>query len=1092
MSAQNGTLRTIARHLVLAIAPLKDAVANPASFRTLLFRLGWNVKSLPPEYSALAADVDAALVALEGLGDDPTPDQIFGVLDKVASLYTAINNITDAPEGVDGAEFFPEFARSLFDLLLADYLDEAFPSLHSALLALGILVEREIEETESRPGGLVSRFEWDQIPSLITDPSSIPTQLYGWGTDSVDFDRLAGNLLDLFVALNWPAYIGRVDSQLSRGFKDSPDDSTTSIDWGLRIPVLLDHIGGQISEVGVALLELPPQDGKHAGLILQPLLPTSMSESLDLTGALKLQLRAGTDVATTLGVLLRFDDISVKFPFQQGAALPAAGFGAILQYSPASSVLLLGISGKSRLEAKGASTSFALDFRDGQLETRLEAVPEDLKLIVAPADLDGFLGQLFGQNEITIPITLGLRWSNRSGFNFIGGAGFEVSIHPNLSVGSLRIEQLDLGIRSTVDSNQAPDLTADVGVTVAGDLGPVSFSVEGIGLRSSAVFANGNAGPFDIQFGFAPPKGAGLSVNASVVTGGGFLRFDPAKEEYAGIVQLEVAETVAVKAIGVLTTRMPDGSKGFSLVLILTAEGFAPIQLGLGFTLTGIGGLLGVNRTAMVDVLRSGLKNGTLGSILFPADPIRNAPQIVSDLRTVFPPVKGRHVFGPMATICWGTPTILTLELALILEVPEPIRLIVLGRLKAILPDERAALVQVRMDAIDVIDFNQGKVSLDATLYDSRILEFTLTGDMALRASWGTQPGFILAIGGFNPRFLPPAGFPKLDRLALNLSQGDDLRLRCEAYLALTSNTAQFGARIDLHASGGGFTLDGYLGVDALFHFVPFEFVVDIGVGVALRYHGHLLMGIMLDGTLSGPTPWHVQGKATFKVLFFKVSVSVNHRFGRDEPAPLPEPVDVVGLLVAAVSDARNWSSELPSGEHPLVTFRQQSSTTTLRAHPLAELSVRQRVVPLNMTIDTFGNAPVTGANRFTLEPRRADGTAGPLPLSTTVTQDSFAIAQFVQLSDDERLARPSFEPKDAGIRFGTDDVVFHYDPLVDSNVEYETQIVVPGQEEPPQQPVGSTYVMKAAVLDAVVITGAAGQAPIRRKGNARYTVREL
>jgi hypothetical protein len=261
---------------------------------------------------------------------------------------------------------------------------------------------------------------------------------------------------------------------------------------------------------------------------------------------------------------------------------------------------------------------------------------------------------------------------------------------------------------------------------------------------------------------------------------------------------------------------------------------------------------------------------------------------------------------------------------------------------------------------------------------------------------------------------------------------------------------------------------------------------------VALRYYGHLLMGIMLDGTLSGPTPWHVQGKATFKVLFFKVSVSVNHRFGRDEPAPLPDPVDVVGLLVAAVSDARNWSSELPSGEHPLVTFRQQSSTTTLRAHPLAELSVRQRVVPLNMTIDTFGNAPVTGANRFTLEPRRADGTAGPLPLATTVTQDSFAIAQFVQLSDDERLARPSFEPKDAGIRFGTDDVVFHYDPLVDSNLEYETLIVVPGQEEQPQQPVGSTYVMKAAVLDAVVITGAAGQAPIRRKGNARYTVREL
>ena len=576
-----------------------------------------------------------------------------------------------------------------------------------------------------------------------------------------------------------------------------------------------------------------------------------------------------------------------------------------------------------------------------------------------------------------------------------------------------------------------------VGATVSGSLGPLTVVIERFGFELTAQFPDpptGNLGPLDLALGFKPPSGVGLAIDAPVVSGGGFLQFDPQKGDYSGILQLEVAETIAVKAVGLLTTRMPDGSKGFSLVVIVTAEGFAPIQLGMGFTLTGIGGLLGINRTVSVDVLRGGLKNGTLGSIMFPPDPIRNAPQIVSDLRTGFPPVRGRHVFGPMATICWGTPTILTLELALILELPEPVRLIILGRLKAILPDERAALVQVRMDAVGVIDFNKGEVSLDATLYDSRILEFALTGDMALRASWGAQSSFLLAVGGFNPRFLPPAGFPKLNRVALNLSQGDDLRLQCAAYLALTSNTAQFGARIALHAAGGGFTVDGYLGVDALFQFTPFSFVVDISAGVALRYHGHLLMGISLDGTLSGPTPWHVKGKASFDLLFFSVSVSVDHRFGRDEPAELPAAVDVLGLLIAAVNDARNWSSELPRGEHPLVTFREPTDTTTLRAHPLAVLTVRQRVVPLNMTIDTFGNAPVSGANRLTLEPRRADGSAGELPLSFNVTQDSFGVAQFLRLSDDERLSRPSFESKDAGLRFGSDEVDYHYDPLLDAD----------------------------------------------------------
>jgi hypothetical protein len=440
-----------------------------------------------------------------------------------------------------------------------------------------------------------------------------------------------------------------------------------------------------------------------------------------------------------------------------------------------------------------------------------------------------------------------------------------------------------------------------------------------------------------------------------------------------------------------------------------------------------------------------------------------------------------------MAIISWGTPAILTLELALLLEVPEPIRLVILGRLQALLPDERNSLVRVRMDAVGVIDFNKGDVSLDATLYDSRILQFALTGDMALRASWGREPNFVLALGGFNPRFPAPAGFPKLQRLALSLSKGDALRLRCEAYLALTSNTVQFGARVDLHAAGGGFTVDGHLGVDALFHFDPFEFVVDVSAGVALRYHGRLLMGINLEGTLSGPAPWHVKGKASFKVLFFKVSVSVDHRFGAAEPPPLPAPVDVSALLAAAVRDARNWSSELPRGEHPLVTLREYAAGETLRVHPRAQLAVRQRVVPLNTTIEKFGNAPVGGERRFTLTAVRSDGSGAGLPVGASAMQDSFGLAQFVEMSDDEKLTRPSFERKDAGLRFGTDEVAYEYDGVVDGEIEYETQLVVPGQAEAEDQPSAGVYRMTALVLEAVALTGAAGQAPIRRSGNLRY-----
>jgi len=48
-------------------------------------------------------------------------------------------------------------------------------------------------------------------------------------------------------------------------------------------------------------------------------------------------------------------------------------------------------------------------------------------------------------------------------------------------------------------------------------------------------------------------------------------------------------------AFGLLTTKLPDGKDGFSLVISILAE-FQPIQIGFGFALTGVGGLIGINR----------------------------------------------------------------------------------------------------------------------------------------------------------------------------------------------------------------------------------------------------------------------------------------------------------------------------------------------------------------------------------------------------------------------------------------------------------------------------------------------------------------
>ena len=273
------------------------------------------------------------------------------------------------------------------------------------------------------------------------------------------------------------------------------------------------------------------------------------------------------------------------------------------------------------------------------------------------------------------------------------------------------------------------------------------------------------------------------------------------------------------------------------------------------------------------------------------------------------------------------------------------------------------------------------------------------------------------------------------------------------------------------------------MGFDTLFQFTPFQFIADIGAGVAVRAGGQLLMSVYLELTLTGPTPWHLRGAATFQVFGVPATIQVDHRFGPAEPPPLPEPVDVLALLIEALRDTRNWSSELPRDEHPLVSLREARQTGAVMVHPLAVLTVRQRVVPLNRPIAKIGNTTPSGDREFRILVVTASGS--PFTEQPTVTKDRFARAQFFELSDDEKLSASSFEEMDSGLQFGLDTVVYGPSTL-DSSIEYETayldpQMGVAYAQELERHPVA------APVFDALVELGAAGEAAIRRTGSARY-----
>jgi hypothetical protein len=342
-------------------------------------------------------------------------------------------------------------------------------------------------------------------------------------------------------------------------------------------------------------------------------------------------------------------------------------------------------------------------------------------------------------------------------------------------------------------------------------------------------------------------------------------------------------------------------------------------------------------------------------------------------------------------------------------------------------------------------------------------------------------------VGGFHPAFNPPPAFPKLERIAINLSSGDNPRLRCEAYFALTANTEQFGARAELHASAAGFAIHGEIGYDVLFQVDPFAFVADFHAQLQLLHGSTNLFKVKVEGELAGPSPLHIKAKATFEILWWDVSISVDRTLLEGQQPPQLSPVDVLPQLKAALSNPDNWTGRLPDGVRPAVTLRAGAgSPGVVSLHPLGTLTVKQGVVPLNLQISRLGQTTPAGGRLFSITSVSVGGqNQTPQPV-----QDFFAPAQFLDLSDDEKLSRPSFEQMTAGVTFGSGDFGFtanSEDWLEVPEIVFETIIVDQGSGT--SAPSGTTprYQLRPALLATQSRFGAAASSGVRRAGAARY-----
>ena len=1017
-------------------------------FRELGYELPGNqLFGAVPALVQTAEDLIAAVEALASASDDAARLQaLANLLDALATMvgaiHTAINDIKASVAAIPGFlanSDIDELPVRLVDYLLSLYLSRSQRRVYGVLLFIGVLDEIDLPAAAAKfqPAFKLRKIWWDRLPKFVSQPKNLPELVYKWET-AFDSALFLSRLYILFNAFNLP---GGLYTQ-SETVKSALQNTTDGLQE-LRMPIFEKAVWPSThSQFGINVSPVEQHGADKPGFAIIPFVAGETSFDFDVSERFEILFTASASIDAGIGLVFRPD--SVRFLTNLFTTPAESGDAGLLlevnQKEASDEILLLGSASGSRLAVQGVHGKVFVD-NGGEIDAGFELKLDALRLVVTGGDGDGFISKILGDRVISAEATLGIGLSRKGGLFFTGSGGLEIQLPVHIQLGPLEIQGLVIALKVS-DEN----LLLETGANLKVELGPLIGVVENIGISARLAFPDGggNLGPMDLSVGFKPPKGVGLSLDAGGFKGGGFLRLDSEKGEYAGALELDFNGLFSVKAIGIINTKMPDGSKGFSLLIVIAAE-FTPIQLSFGFTLNGVGGIFGLNRKIVVPALAEGIRTNAVKSILFPENVIANISRIISDIKQFFPPQQDHFVVGPMAKLGWGTPSIITVELGLLLDLPDPMFAIV-GVLKAVLPAEEAPVLRLQVNFLGVVDFNRGYIFFRADLFDSRLLIYSITGTMAFLVSWGEAQTFALSVGGFHPDFrdLPtipalPDGFRSMARIGISLLSDDNPRLKVESYFAVTANTVQFGARVELYAEAAGFNIYGFLGYDVLFQFDPFRFLAKLSGGIALRRRSSVIASVNISATLSGPTPWDARGKASLSLLFFTISVGFHVTWGDPPPAITSATEDLLQLLKREFADTRNWRADLPPNNHLHVSLRKielPAATEMLVIHPAGVLTFSQRSLPLeDFAIAKFGNKKPLAENKFKITNANSEG--AEIPADYQGVREQFAPGNFLELSDSEKLSRKSFDSLPSGFKLPATANLLTTLPVV-RDVEYE------------------------------------------------------
>jgi len=985
-----------------------------------------------------AGDVDAARAALDQAANDIANSVDLGDwLNDVDAWNTAIENLANAAFG----------SQDKVDQLLVRILQSRAARLAAALAVLGVI-------TSTPDGG--STIDWARFRGLFGDTSTIINEAFwdqlldGFGQPG-DGRRLA--VLIALMILAPQTILALLNGQLRVALQPPPTTRTAG-DWRAFRTRTADWISATLPLGDPNKVQPNPESKFDWVSGIQPdfgatlagrasRAPNGASHRTDFEVWLALGIEddewvldLGSDwfVRVKPGAAFGFGRVDGDWhaAFRQflvdASRLPgpADPVEATIQREPADGApdILLGPPYDTRLEVKDVFAFLRVREQSPIVEIGFDI--KGLGLV-----LTNRWWRTFGITDTLFPE--GWRFKADVSFAWIEGKGFRLNLGSALEIliaisppdgrrgtSGLSFQLHDIRLRIPMDAAAGEfRIRAEVLLHASVEIAPFLIAtVDGPGVWiGSWKDVLGDPASERTNFGLLPPTGAGIQLFFGPISGGGYLERKvpaPGVERWSGLLTLGLVK-FAITALGIWEEQ-PNGDTSFIAVLGVRFPG--GIQLGFGFSITGIGGILGIDRRVDTDALRERLTSGAAGNVLFLEDPVRNAPAIIGDLAAIFPAQEGIIIAGPTFQLSWinvGATSFGRLDIGVVFEFTGTslTKVVLLGSLKAETPGKvkDKALLKMRLDIVGILDIPKKTLEFDATLIDSKALEvFFLTGDASFRSSWGSNPYVLLSLGGFHPRFDPaPIVVPALTRLALTQTTpgffGAGMHLRFEAYLAITTNTFQVGARVEAGLKLGPLNAVGFLSFDALVQFQPFFFEIEFSAGMAIRWNETTLAGVKVSGVLSGPGPLVLQGRACIELLFFDICRSGQITVGNsNQPAPLPaaEPLQSVAQELKA-SNLRGEGED----QHVRLRPRENVDGEALVA-PNGRVVWSQLKVPLDMVLDMVDGQPVAA-------PQAVVAMAG----NSTPTDELFAPGRYFKRTQDQALNLPAFERLQSGLAIG-------------------------------------------------------------------------